>query len=126
MDKLIEKCLLTNVEMQTIRNEIIRYVALGSNTGMQALSRDTAKAQLLKAIPIISEEVRVEERRDYEHKLTLKEEVVTKRVAEEIKRELEEEFGVECHISGEVESIHIHRGTEFNRYQAFWKDRGVK
>lgn len=37
--------LLNNEEMQTIRNEIIRYVDLGSNTGMQALSRDTAKAQ---------------------------------------------------------------------------------
>ena len=48
--ELVERVKLTNAEMQTIRNELIRYVSLDSVTGTVALCCDIAKAQLNKVL----------------------------------------------------------------------------
>jgi len=92
MDKLVEKCLLTKGEVNKVLakkgSNIPSWVKWDTNHPDWQL----LQTQLIKAIPIISEEIRMEERRDYERKLTLKEEMVTNRVSSEIKKELEEHY----------------------------------
>jgi len=119
---LLEKCLLTHHQKDASLDKYLelhpQYEGIRGSLIMPIL-----RAQLEYAIPIISEEIRAEEREDYGRKLKLKEEMVTKRVTEEIKRELEE-LGTRSYKYAYDYGRFVFEDLDI--WDAYWEGKGVK